>query len=116
MIKEYDIALVVGTRPNFVKAAPLLKKLENKNKKVLFIHTGQHFDKTMSNNIFTDLNMRDADLNLNAPTDSQSNQFQFIVKELINIFKNNFIIVFNIKTTSTWTIMRTSTVQTLRFI
>ena len=91
MIKEYDIALVVGTRPNFVKAAPLLKKLENKNKKVLFIHTGQHFDKTMSNNIFIDLNMRDADLNLSAPTDSQSNQFQFIVKELINIFNNNKI-------------------------
>ena len=88
MIKKYDIALVVGTRPNFVKAAPLLKKLEDKNKKVLFIHTGQHFDKTMSNNIFKDLNMRDADLNLNSPTDTQSNQFQFIVKELKNIFKN----------------------------
>ena len=88
MIKKYDIALVVGTRPNFVKAAPLLKKLEDKNKKVLFIHTGQHFDKTMSNNIFKDLNMRDADLNLNSPNDTQSNQFQFIVKELKNIFKN----------------------------
>ena len=88
MIKKYDIALVVGTRPNFVKAAPLLKKLEDNNKKVLFIHTGQHFDKTMSNNIFKDLNMRDADLNLNSPTDNQSNQFQFIVKELKNIFKN----------------------------
>ena len=88
MIKKYDIALVVGTRPNFVKAAPLLKKLEDKNKKVLFIHTGQHFDKTMSNNIFKDLNMRDADLNLNSPTDTQSNQFQFIVKELKDIFKN----------------------------
>ena len=88
MIKKYDIALVVGTRPNFVKAAPLLKKLEDNNKKVLFIHTGQHFDKTMSNNIFKDLNMRDADLNLNSPTDTQSNQFQFIVKELKNIFKN----------------------------
>ena len=88
MIKKYDIALVVGTRPNFVKAAPLLKKLEDNNKKVLFIHTGQHFDKTMSNNIFKDLNMRDADLNLNSPTDTQSNQFQFIVKELKDIFKN----------------------------
>jgi len=88
VIKKYDIALVVGTRPNFVKAAPLLKKLEDKNKKVLFIHTGQHFDKTMSNNIFKDLNMRDADLNLNSPTDTQSNQFQFIVKELKDIFKN----------------------------
>ena len=47
MTGNYDIALVVGTRPNFVKAAPLLNKLEEQNKKVLFIHTGQHFDKNM---------------------------------------------------------------------
>ena len=62
MIKEYDIALVVGTRPNFVKAAPLLKKLEENKKRVLFIHTGQHFDKNMSNNIFEDLKISDIKL------------------------------------------------------
>ena len=88
MTNEYDIALVVGTRPNFVKAAPLLKKLEQNDKKVLFIHTGQHFDKSMSNNIFNDLDMRNPDLNLNAPKDSQSKQFQYIVEELEKVFNN----------------------------
>ena len=88
MTNKYDIALVVGTRPNFVKAAPLLKKLEQNDKKVLFIHTGQHFDKSMSNNIFNDLDMRNPDLNLNAPKDSQSKQFQYIVKELEKVFNN----------------------------
>jgi len=85
---KYDIALVVGTRPNFVKAAPLLNKLEGQNKKVLFIHTGQHFDKNMSKNIFDDLSMRTPDINLNAPSDSQSKQFQYIVQELQKIFNN----------------------------
>jgi len=85
---NYDIALVVGTRPNFVKAAPLLNKLEEQNKKVLFIHTGQHFDKNMSKNIFDDLSIRVPDINLNAPSDSQSKQFQYIVKELQKIFEN----------------------------
>ena len=88
MIKKYDIALVVGTRPNFVKAAPLLKKLEEKDKRVLFLHTGQHFDKNMSNNIFEDLKMRNPDLNINAPTESQSKQFQYIVEELEKVFNN----------------------------
>ena len=88
MIKEYDIALVVGTRPNFVKAAPLLKKLEENNKSVLFIHTGQHFDKSMSNNIFEDLKIRNPDLNLDAPKDTQSKQFQYIVEELEKVFNN----------------------------
>ncbi len=90
-MKYYDVALIVGTRPNFVKAAPLLKKLESENKKVLFIHTGQHFDKNMSNNIFDDLNMREADINLNAPSDSQSLQYQFLVDQLTFIFSNNNI-------------------------
>ena len=88
MTGNYDIALVVGTRPNFVKAAPLLNKLEEQNKKVLFIHTGQHFDKNMSKNIFDDLSIRVPDINLNAPSDSQSQQFQYIVEELQKIFKN----------------------------
>ena len=88
MTGNYDIALVVGTRPNFVKAAPLLNKLEEQNKKVLFIHTGQHFDKNMSKNIFDDLSIRVPDINLNAPSDSQSKQFQYIVEELQKIFKN----------------------------
>ena len=88
MTNKYDIALVVGTRPNFVKAAPLLKKLEEKNKKVLFIHTGQHFDKNMSNSIFNDLNIRNPDLNLSAPSDSQSKQFQYIVEELEKVFNS----------------------------
>ena len=88
MTGNYDIALVVGTRPNFVKAAPLLNKLEEQNKKVLFIHTGQHFDKNMSKNIFDDLSIRVPDINLNAPSDSQSKQFQYIVEELQKIFEN----------------------------
>ena len=91
MTDKYDIALVVGTRPNFVKAAPLLNKLEGQNKKVLFIHTGQHFDKNMSKNIFDDLNIRSPDINLNAPSDSQSKQFQYIVQELQKIFKDREI-------------------------
>ena len=48
MKEKYDVALVVGTRPNFVKAAPLLEYFEEKNVNTLFIHTGQHKDKKMS--------------------------------------------------------------------
>ena len=54
MIKNYDSILVVGTRPNFIKAAPLLQYFEKNNIKTLFIHTGQHKDKSMSSNIFED--------------------------------------------------------------
>ena len=49
---KYDTAMIVGARPNFVKVAPLLRYFEEQNKKVLFIHTGQHWDKNMSEDIF----------------------------------------------------------------
>ena len=42
----------------------------------------------MSNNIFEDLKLRNTDLNLDAPKDSQSKQFQYIVEELEKVFKN----------------------------
>ena len=53
MKEKYDVALVVGTRPNFVKAAPLLEYFEENNINTLFIHTGQHKDKKMSSNILS---------------------------------------------------------------
>ena len=52
---NYDTAMLVGARPNFVKVAHLLSKFEENNLSVLFIHTGQHWDKNMSEDIFRDI-------------------------------------------------------------
>ena len=90
-MNKYDTCLIVGTRPNFVKAAPLLKQLEDSGKRVLFIHTGQHFDEQMSNFIFKDLQMRSPDINLNTKPNTEPNQVGFIMSALDNIFQNNVI-------------------------
>lgn len=42
------ISLVVGARPNFVKAFSLVKEARNRNIPVRLIHTGQHYDYNMS--------------------------------------------------------------------
>ena len=90
-MNKYDTCLIVGTRPNFVKAAPLLKQLEESGKRVLFIHTGQHFDEQMSNFIFKDLQMRSPDINLNTKPNTEPNQVGFIMSALDDIFQNNII-------------------------
>ena len=82
IINSYDVALVVGTRPNFIKAAPLVKYFESKNLKVLFIHTGQHWDKNLSGNIFTDLELREPDVNLETPLDGMNHQLSYMIKSL----------------------------------
>ena len=89
MIKNYESILVVGTRPNFIKAAPLLEYFEENNVNTLFIHTGQHKDKSMSSNIFDDLNIRQPDIYLDTPTTNINKQTTYIVDKLDTLFDTN---------------------------
>jgi len=43
-----SIVVVVGTRPEIIKMAPVVKELEKRGIDFIFIHTGQHYDYEMS--------------------------------------------------------------------
>ena len=51
------IHVVAGARPNFMKAAPLCWAADNADIDVRLIHTGQHYDKGMSQVFFEELGM-----------------------------------------------------------
>jgi len=51
------IHIIVGTRPNFVKAAPLCRAMTTIGLDFDLIHTGQHFDDNMSGVFFRDLGL-----------------------------------------------------------
>ena len=73
--RRADIHLVAGARPNFMKIAPLLAQLEKHPRfHPLLIHTGQHYDDTMSRAFFDDLEMRPPDVNLEVGSGSQARQ------------------------------------------
>jgi UDP-N-acetylglucosamine 2-epimerase (non-hydrolysing) len=55
---------VVGARPNFVKAAPVLRAIRNTNARQTLVHTGQHYDRNMSDVFFTQLEIPEPDFNL----------------------------------------------------
>lgn len=57
-------ALVVGARPQFIKAAPLIVEMERFFETVL-IHTGQHYDFMMSENFFEELDLPRPNYHLN---------------------------------------------------
>ncbi len=86
---NYDTAMLVGARPNFVKVAPLLSKFEENNLNVLFIHTGQHWDKNMSEDIFRDIGLREPDINLNIQKKSMNKQLGNMIQELDNHLDQN---------------------------
>lgn len=64
------IVLIVGARPNFMKAYPVYKKLEQYFKLVL-IHTGQHFDDKMSKVFFEQLGFPKPDIHLKLNSNSR---------------------------------------------
>ena len=55
------IIIVVGTRPQFLKLAPLSKFLELEKIEHIIVHSGQHYDKEMSDNLFKVLNIKEPD-------------------------------------------------------
>ena len=66
---------VVGARPNFMKAAPVLAaaRLEPRLRQVL-VHTGQHYDRSMSDAFFTDLGLPEPDENLGVGSGTHAEQ------------------------------------------
>jgi UDP-N-acetylglucosamine 2-epimerase (non-hydrolysing) len=60
------ITLVAGTRPNFMKIAPIWRALRLRGAPARLVHTGQHFDATMSDVFFRDLGMPEPDVRLSA--------------------------------------------------
>src|SRR5437764_14753505 len=61
--------LIAGARPNFMKVAPILRQFRDRRLcgggiNVRLVHTGQHYDKKMSDDFFEELEMPMPDINL----------------------------------------------------
>lgn len=66
---------VVGARPNFMKAAPVLHALGKRlTVKQTLVHTGQHYDANMSDVFFSQLGIPAPDVNLNVGSGSHARQ------------------------------------------
>lgn len=73
--------IIAGARPNFMKIAPVIHAIDKHNqevptKKIIYrlVHTGQHYDKAMSESFFEQLNIPHPHLNLGAGGGTQAEQ------------------------------------------
>lgn len=69
------IMCVVGARPNFMKAAPVMEELRKQSGvNVVLVHTGQHYDRKMSELFFEELAMPRPDVELHVGSGSHGEQ------------------------------------------
>ena len=69
------IACIVGARPNFMKIAPILRAMKAKPEiQPLLIHTGQHYDKYLSDIFFEELGIDPPDIALGIGSGSHAQQ------------------------------------------
>jgi UDP-N-acetylglucosamine 2-epimerase (non-hydrolysing) len=83
MNKVRKVISVVGARPNFIKIAPVHNAFQPFRDKVrhLVCHTGQHFDKNMSDVFFKELQLPEPDYNLGISGGSHAMQTSQIMIE-----------------------------------
>ena len=108
-----NITIVAGARPNFIKIAPILKAIEKargQGAEIAYrlVHTGQHYDKKMSGDFFSQLQIPSPDVNLEAGGGTQAEQTANIMVrfegELIKNRPDMVIVVGDVTSTMACTI------------
>ena len=93
------IMIVVGARPNFMKAGPILRAISAYNTAApqgschalqpILIHTGQHYDAMMSDAFFTDLDLPKPDVFLGVGSGSHAVQTGEIMRRFEQVLLEN---------------------------
>jgi UDP-N-acetylglucosamine 2-epimerase (non-hydrolysing) len=103
-----NITIVAGARPNFIKIAPIIRAIVDKqeagaNVRFRLVHTGQHYDKNLSDTFFEELDIPPPDSNLEVKSGSQSVQTAAIMiafeKELLHYPTELVLVVGDVNST-----------------
>ena len=79
------IAIVLGTRPEIIKMAPVIKECKRQKIDFFILHTGQHYTKELDEEIFQDLDLPMPKYNLHVGSNSYRMQVGMMVNEIEKI-------------------------------
>ncbi len=67
-------AIILGTRAEIIKCAPIIKEYERRKEELLIVHTNQHYSPTMDEIFFEEMLLRKPDYNLNVGSGTHAEQ------------------------------------------
>ncbi len=76
------IGIILGTRPEIIKLAPIIRELEKKKLDYFIIHTGQHYAYNLDKIFFEELNLPQPKYNLEVGSHIYGKQMSLIIKNL----------------------------------
>lgn len=80
---------VAGARPNFMKLAPLIRRMQtHPGITPLLVHTGQHYDANMAGQFFRDFQLPPPDASLEVGSGSHAVQTAEVMKRLEPVLEN----------------------------
>lgn len=82
MARRKRYAVVLGTRPEFIKLSAFLERLPELGVDLFTIHTGQHFDENMSGIFFTELGVPTPDVTITIPHGQQSRNVGLMIAQV----------------------------------
>ena len=88
---------IVGARPHFIKAAPLMQVLSESEFELKTIHTGQHYDTNMSDIFFDQLKLPVPEINLEVGSGTHATQTSLVmtrIEEILISEKPDFVVVY----------------------
>jgi len=83
------VACIAGARPNFMKIAPIMRALDaSSSLEGMIVHTGQHYDRNMSEVFFRELGIPEPAINLEVGSSTQGTQTGRIMVAFDEVFED----------------------------
>lgn len=83
-----QIAVILGTRPEIIKMAPVIKELTGRKADFFIVHTGQHYSYEMDRLLFEQLELRSPDYNLEVGSGSHAGTTGRMLIEIERVLLN----------------------------
>jgi UDP-N-acetylglucosamine 2-epimerase (non-hydrolysing) len=83
------IAIVVGTRPEIIKTAPVVHELARRNEPFYYLHTGQHYSPKLDRVFFQELGLPEPAVNLETGSLSAVDQVAKMMQGIAAVFADS---------------------------